>query len=104
MLGGRSVRRATLGAPMSLPFSPQTPPDTSTQASSRPPSQSFDLIALSLTPFAWRRTLGERLRAGEPARIILDEWVRNRRLNRDGVDRPTLMSRVAAAVTRAADR
>ena len=77
---------------MSLPFSSQTPP------------QSFDFIALSLTPFAWRRTLGERLRAGEPARVILDEWVRNRHLNRDGLDRATLMSRVAAAVTRAADR
>jgi len=64
----------------------------------------LDLIALSLTPFAWRRTLGDRLRAGESPRSVLDRWLSNPRLNRDGVDRRTLVSRASAAVARAAER
>ncbi len=68
----------------------------------RPPvdrSQTLDFIALSLTPFAWRRRLGERLRAGEPPASILDRLLHNRPAG-DAVDRPALMSRAAAALTR----
>ena len=64
----------------------------------------LDLVALSLTPFGWRRNLGERLRAGEPARSILDRLLHNPRLKQNGIDRPSLMSRAAAAATRAGDR
>jgi len=64
----------------------------------------LDLIALSLTPFGWRRTLGERLRAGESPRSLLDRWLSNPRLNKDGTDRRTLVSRASSAVARAADR
>jgi DNA processing protein len=65
--------------------------------------QHLDLIALSLTPFGWRRNLGELLRAGEPPARILDRFLKNGRVNRDNVDRPALMSRVAVALARAAD-
>jgi DNA processing protein len=94
MWEGGDVRRESFGASMFLPPSasqPATPHD-------------LDLIALSLTPFAWRRTLGERLRAGESPRSVLDRWLTNPRLNRDGVDRRTLISRASSAVARAADR
>ena len=67
-------------------------------------SHHLDLIALSLTPFGWRRSLGDALRAGEPPASILTRLLHNRRLNHDGLDRPSLMSRVSAAVARAADR
>jgi len=66
------------------------------------PSRTSDLIALSLTPFGWRRHLGERLRAGEPASAILDRLLAARG-GAEGLDRPTLMSRVAIATARAAD-
>ena len=55
------------------------------------PPQALDLVALSLTPFKWRRTLGERLRAGEPP-----AWLLN------GFDRERLRSEAADAITRAA--
>src|SRR2546423_9361474 len=85
MLGGGPARH--FGASMPLPFaSPDHP----------------DLVALSLTPFSWRRNLGEWLRAGEPAASILDRLLKNPRLKHDGVDRPSLMSRAAAAASRAA--
>lgn len=74
---------------------------------SLPPSASqppLDLIALSLTPFLWRRDLGERLRAGESPRALLDRFVSHPRLNKEGVDRRTLFSQASAAVARAADR
>ena len=63
-----------------------------------------DLVALSLTPFGWRRNLGERLRGGEPPDAILHSFLTSTRLNRDGLDRSTLMSKVAAAFARASDR
>jgi DNA processing protein len=63
---------------MSLPFDPVPP-------------NSLDLIALSLTPFQWRRTLGERLRAGEPAVTLLA-----------GFDRDKLRAGASAALARAA--
>jgi DNA processing protein len=64
--------------------------------------QHLELIALSLTPFGWRRNIGERLRAGEPPDGILDRFLTNGRLNRDGLDRPTLVARASAALARAA--
>jgi len=67
-------------------------------------SQHLDLIALSLTPFSWRRNLGEDLRAGDSAAWILDRLLRNGRLKQNGLDRPTLLSRASAAMARAADR
>ena len=79
----------TYGAPMPLPF-PHALPDP------------LQLIALSLTPFGWRRRIGEQLRAGhDPA------WILNRLLSdkpkQQGLDRQTLMSRAAVAMSRAAD-
>jgi DNA processing protein len=81
---------------MSLPLSASQP--------SSPSDLQLDLIALSLTPFQWRRTLGERLRAGQPPRAILDRWLSDGRLNKDGVDRASLFAQASAAVARAADR
>ncbi|HXD74838.1 MAG TPA: DNA-processing protein DprA [Vicinamibacterales bacterium] len=66
------------------------------------PARSTDLIALSLTPFGWRRRLGERLRAGESPSAILGRLLAARG-GADGLDRPTLMSRVAVAIARAID-
>ena len=65
-------------------------------------SQHLDLVALSLTPFGWRRNLGEQLRAGEAAASILDRLLHTRRLKQEGLDRATLMSRASAALARAA--
>ena len=61
----------------------------------------LELIALSLTPFGWRRRLGEQLRAGhDPA------WILNRLLSdkpkQPGVDRPALLARASVAMSRAA--
>jgi DNA processing protein len=66
-------------------------------------AQHQDLVALSLTPFGWRRNLGERLRAGEAPAAILRAFLTSTRLNRDGLDRSTLMSKAAAACARASD-
>ena len=65
--------------------------------------QPLELIALSLTPFSWRRGIGEQLRSGlDPA------WILNRLLSdkpkQQGLDRPALMSRASAALSRAADQ
>jgi DNA processing protein len=69
-----------------------------------PAVRHHDFVALSLTPFAWRRSLGERLRGGESPAAILQTFLTNKRLNRDGLDRSTLMSKVSAAFARAAER
>src|SRR5262245_33129149 len=90
MLGDGPARN--FGAPMPLPVDPVP---TS-------PSASADLIALSLTPFRWRRTLGERLRGGERPATILNRLLADPRLNKEGLDRRTLLSRVASAEARAA--
>ena len=68
----------------------------------QPLPEPLELIALSLTPFGWRRRIGEQLRAGhDPA------WILNRLLSdnvkQERLDRPALMSRAAAAMRRAAD-
>ena len=54
------------------------------------PPHVTDFIALSLTPFEWRRTLGERLRSGESPAFLLN-----------GFDRDGLRSRAASALERA---
>ncbi len=64
--------------------------------------QPLELIALSLTPFSWRRGIGEQLRSGlDPA------WILNRLLSdkpkQQGLDRPALLSRASAAMSRAAE-
>jgi DNA processing protein len=64
--------------------------------------QQLELIALSLTPFAWRRNIGERLRAGEPPGRLLDRFLNSGRLNRDGLDRRTLVACADVALARAA--
>ncbi len=84
---------------MPLPFRPSPAPDYSPSS-----SELAALVALSLTPFGWRRSLGERLRAGEPAAALLDRFLSDARLNRNGVDRATLMSRASAALARGAAR
>ena len=66
-------------------------------------SLSLELIALSLTPFGWRRGLGEQLRAGHDPSWILRRLLSGKP-HRPGIDRPTLMSRASAALDRAAER
>jgi len=72
-------------------------------SSSPPSSRQLDLVALSLTPFGWRRSLGDELRKGDAPGWILDRLL-GRRPAQPGIDRPTLMSRAAAALARASDR
>jgi DNA processing protein len=62
-----------------------------------------DLIALSLLPFAaWRRA-AERLRAGDPAPLVLDNAIAEASPG-GGTSSATLRVRAAAARQRAADR
>ncbi len=71
-----------------------------------PPAQSYpgtlqQLVALSLTPFGWRRTLGDQLRAGHEPSWILDRLLA--RATAPGLDRPSLLARASAALERAAE-
>jgi len=60
------------------------------------------LVALSLTPFGWRRTLGDQLRAGhDPARIL--DRLLARATPVPDMDRPSLLARASVALQRAAD-
>ena len=77
---------------MPLPVHPSTPH----------PDQTLALVALSLTPFGPRRDLGERLRAGHDPTAILDRVLARRQADLN-LDRQTLLSRAANAISRAAD-
>lgn len=59
----------------------------------------LDLVALSLTPFSWRRSLGDRLRAGAAPRALLDDVAPPTPSGRDILDRLPGLAR--AAVDRA---
>ena len=60
-------------------------------------------VALSLTPFGWRRHLGEQLRAGHDPAAILDRLLRSRP-PQPQLDWPSLMGRASAAIARGAER
>src|SRR5947207_4202429 len=77
---------------MPLPFGPQT----------HHPDQTLHLVALSLTPFRWRRDLGERLRAGDDPAAILHRLLSSRPAQ-PGLDRASLAARASAAARRGAD-
>jgi len=77
---------------MPLPFSPST----------SHPDQTRYLVALSLTPFSWRRGLGERLRANGPTSIF-DRLMAGRPA-KPGFDRQALLSRASIAIGRASDQ
>src|SRR5205085_11819946 len=66
------------------------------------PDQILPLVALSLTPFSWRRDLGERLRAGHDPAAILQRLLSSRPAQ-PGLDRTTLEARASAAARRGAD-
>jgi DNA processing protein len=77
---------------MPLPFTPPT----------LHPDQTLHLIALSLTPFSWRRQLGERLRARHDPAAILHRLLSSRP-PRPRLDRASLLARASTAIRRAAD-
>ena len=77
---------------MPLPFGP--PPHH--------PDQTLSLVALSLTPFSWRRDLGERLRAGHDAGAVLRRLLSSKPAQ-PGLERASLVARASAALRRGAD-
>ncbi len=68
--------------------------------SPRQTDYSLDFVALSLTPFSWRRHLGEQLRAGQHPAAILDALVSSRSAP-SGFDRSSLLARATCAAQRA---
>ncbi len=60
----------------------------------------LDLVTLSLTPFSWRRSLGDRLRAGTDARVLLDELAAATATPADALNR--LAGQARATLDRAA--
>ncbi len=72
-------------------------------SSTRHPDQTLHFVALSLTPFGWRRTLGERLRSGHHPAAILNALLTSKP-PRPGIDWRSLMSRAAAAIERSVER
>ncbi len=78
---------------MPLPFAPST----------RNLDHILHLVALSLTPFSWRRGLGDHLRAGEPPTAILGVLLRTKPPRPD-IDWRSLMTRAAVAIERGTER
>ena len=77
---------------MPLPFGPPL----------RHPDQTLSLVALSLTPFSWRRGLGERLRAGHDPATVLHRLLSSRPAQ-PRFELAALVARASAAVRRGAD-
>jgi DNA processing protein len=74
---------------------------------SHPPSGHIDdvdvdFIALSLTPFGWRRRIAERLLAGDPPGRILNRLIAERPADAT-ITRPALTTRATMALARAGD-
>jgi DNA processing protein len=79
---------------------PLSPFDLSGGPSRSSEADILEFVALSLTPFGWRRRMAERLLGGQPPGRVLDGLLAEQRRD-DVLDRQTLAERSAVALAQA---